>query len=236
MTDSKPQFSNFKDAYCAAHECAADRFESKVFWRCLRRHALPVAGLLRLRYPDFFQADFEAISAIGRAISEGELQVLVAEFENLRLVERGLLHATFQIRLSSVRLMQAFQELVPLLRPPEAVPVAVKMALPARATAAVSVSREVADSSLMTVRCLKRLHAEVVTGRNLERATAEVGLEPAKIRDLLARHREGRPELAWLDEYLRQQQTWTELQRENERLARLVTDLSAKLLAASGGI
>lgn len=219
MTDSQPRFKNFKDAYCAAHECPAGEFESKVFWRCLQRRALAVASLFGWRWPDFFQADREAVSAIGRASSEGELRVLVNDFENLREVERGWLRATFRIRLSSVRLLAVFLELVPLLHPTVAT-LAPQESVPAPTGG----RREAADSSGLTVRRLKRFQAEVISGRNPERAALEAELDPATIHDLLVRHQEGRPELAWLGDCLRQQERIVELQRENERLTRLLAD------------
>ncbi len=225
MSDSKPQFDSFQDAYCAAYRCKPEQYGWSSFRRCLHRHALLVAGPLRLWNPSFFQADFEVISAIGRATTQLELQVLIDEFENRRVVERDLLHATFRIRLSNYRLTETFMDLVPLLKPAPAVAVPENGAKVTR-----SPNREVSDSATLALRRLKRFHTAVVSGISPAEAAAEAGIALEEIGPLIERHQAGRPELAWLGEYLAQISKLTELREENERLMRLTADLTRKLI------
>ena len=224
MAEARPQFNNFKEAYCAAHRCAPERYDRSVFHRCLYRHAVLFARPVWWWDRHIFQQDFELIAAIGRASTERELQVLIDEFENFRLVERNLLHATLRIRLSTTRLTVTFHELLPLLNPPA--PVQTPQAVPV-------VGRENGDSSALMVRRLKRFHAEVVAGETTAKAVVAAGLEIGEIRSQLARHKEGRPELAWLEEYLAQDELLAELREENARLTRLTTDLTQRLLRSS---
>lgn len=235
MAEPKPQFDNFQEAYCAAHRCSPERFGWVVFRRCLHRHALLAAPFLRLWDPTFFQADFEVITAIGRATNQLDLQVLIDEFENHRMVERDLLHATFRIRLSNFRLTESFLELVPLLKPvptpapasAPATPTVLARAAEARVTPAQT--REASDSATLAVRRLKRFHASVVAGMSLAEAAAEAGVALEEIGPLVERHKAGRSELIWLGEYLAQAGKMAELREENERLMRLTADLSRKL-------
>ncbi|HTH46002.1 MAG TPA: hypothetical protein VMB21_00695 [Candidatus Limnocylindria bacterium] len=225
MSDPKPQFDTFQAAYCAAHRCTPEQFGWVVFRRCLHRHALPVAAFMRLWDPSFFQSDFEVITAIGRSATQEELQVLIDEFENRRVVERDLLHATLRIRLSNFRLTETFLELVPLLKP---APAAAAPETEAKATPVPS--REAADSLTLALRRLKRLHAAVVVGTPLPEAAAEAGMALEEIGPLIERHKAGRPELVWLGEYLVQLGKLAELRDENERLMRLTADLTRKLI------
>lgn len=226
MAESSPQFDTFKDAYCAAHGCAPDAYDRSVFRRCLYRHALFFARPVWWWNRYFFQPDFEVIAAIGRASTEDELRVLIDEFENLRNVERDLLHATLRIRISTTRLTETFQELLPLLKPATPSPVTGR-AVP------VASDRDAGDSSVLLVRRLKRIHAEVVSGKPLDKAAVLAGLELSEIPGLLARHKEGRPELGWLEEYLAQMEQVAKLREENARLIQMATELTHKLLATS---
>ena len=225
MSDSKPQFDSFKDAYCAAYRCKAEQYGWSVYRRCLHRHALLLAGPLRLWNPSFFQADFELITAIGRATTQLELQVLIDEFENHRMVERDLLHATLRIRLSNFRLTETFMDLVPLLKPAPTAP------LPENGTkVSLAPSREAADSAALALRRLKRFHTAVVAGISLAEAAADAGISLDEIGAQIERHKAGRPELVWLGEYLAQIAKLTELREENDRLMRLTADLTRKLI------
>lgn len=55
----------FKDRYIAQHGISAERFSEHVFNRCLYRHALPVARLIKSWEPQVFSADYELISEAG---------------------------------------------------------------------------------------------------------------------------------------------------------------------------
>ncbi len=225
MSDSKPQFASFQDAYCAAYRWKPEQYGWSVFRRCLHRHARLVAGPFRLWNPSFFQADFEVITAIGRATTQLELQVLIDEFENRRVVERDLLHATFRIRLSNYRLTETFMDLVPLLKP------APTAAIPENgAQVSLAPSREVSDSAILALRRLKRFHTAVVAGISLAEAAADAGISLDEIGPQIERHKAGRPELIWLGEYLAQIAKVTELREENDRLMRLTADLTRKLI------
>ena len=229
MPDPKPQFNNFKEAYCAAHRCAPERYDRSVFHRCLYRHAVLLARPVWWWDRHIFQPDFELIAALGQATTETELQILIDEFENYRQIERAVLHATFHIRLSTTRLRATFQELLPLIKPPVIAPVPAQT-LP---VAGNRVTGESIESTVLIVRRLKRFHAEMVLGHSQMQAAAAAGIELGEVRSLLARHKEDRPELVWLDEYLNQSEQLEKLLEENARLTRLTTELTQQLFLSS---
>lgn len=70
----------FRELYCAACNCRDEEFSRRVFWRCLHRHAVPVAPALQLVRPDYFSPDRELIEQAGRARTMRELRDEIHDF------------------------------------------------------------------------------------------------------------------------------------------------------------
>ena len=56
----------FSERYCEAHGCAQSDFPRRIFWKCLHRRAIPWAPFLLALNSDYFAADRDLISEVGR--------------------------------------------------------------------------------------------------------------------------------------------------------------------------
>lgn len=70
----------FRELYCAACRCRDEEFSRRLFWRCLHRHAVPLAPALLVARPEFFDADRAFIEQAGRARSMRELREEIHDF------------------------------------------------------------------------------------------------------------------------------------------------------------
>ena len=104
---------NFRETFLKKHECPPESYESRVFWRCLYRHALPLAGLIYLFDRDFFAVDFQTIRQLGLARSPDEFRQEVDAFAYVNRRHAGTLRTRLRIRVSGQRLMSLLTELFP---------------------------------------------------------------------------------------------------------------------------
>lgn len=228
---SNQQFDTIRDAFCAVHKCGPEGFEKKVLWFGLYRHAWLPAHWMWWFERDYFVDDLGAIRHMGDARSEPELQRAVDDLENLKLVERSIRRGTLALRVSATRVIRLLQPLVPLLRPlPSSTEIFQNRNTPASgAYARVGAAAEAAprsEGAALTVRRLKRLHADVVAGREWHLALNDSGLEADRVDALLGENAGGRPELAWLRRYLADHRELETLRAENDRLRKAVEALS----------
>lgn len=112
--------NTFAQKYCRACNCEPKDFARRLFWRCLHRHALPVAPLLLLFKPRYFDADRELIAEVGRAERMTQVWEEIRDyFLNPR--HTGWLRRRAHIRLSARRLIQVARAHLPASsRPPPA--------------------------------------------------------------------------------------------------------------------
>lgn len=103
----------FSSAYCEKYGCDPGAFESRVFWRCLYRHALPVAGLIRFFRPDYFVDDIRTIRQLGAARNAEEYRHEIDAFGYLNRRHRGFDRRRLRIRVSGQRLMSLMSEVLP---------------------------------------------------------------------------------------------------------------------------
>lgn len=68
----------FAEAYCNRTGCPPDKCSRRIFWRTLHWHALPFAPLLLLG--DYFESDYNLISACGRASRMQEIRDEARDF------------------------------------------------------------------------------------------------------------------------------------------------------------
>ena len=85
---------SFRELYCEAEHCRDDEYVPRLFWHCLYRQAVPVAGVILFLNPDFFSADRDLITFAGRATSlrqfNDEVRDFVKDHRNRSLARGGL--------------------------------------------------------------------------------------------------------------------------------------------------
>lgn len=110
-----------EQSYCEANKCAAEDFSKKIFWKCLHRHAVPIAPFLLLLRPRYFEADWELISEIRRAERMNHVWEEVREyFVSPKHV--GWLRRKANVRLSARRVINLAREYLPATGSPPAPP------------------------------------------------------------------------------------------------------------------
>ena len=72
--------NSLRERFCAAHGCRPDDFVRVVFWRCLHRHAVPLAPVCAALHADYFAADRDLITSAGRVRSLRELNEEIRDF------------------------------------------------------------------------------------------------------------------------------------------------------------
>lgn len=210
MPENPPrQFDTLREAFAAVYRCAETDFDRRLFWKGLHPHAWLPAHWMWWFEREFFRLDLEAVRALGSARCEADLQRAIDDLENQCLVERSIRRGRLRIRLSPSHLIAVLRPLLPLLRPvegevPETFVVRASAHAPGAATPRTSRALPVdrAQGGAHTLRKLKRLHTEVVTGRNLPEALAEAALTREEAEAALAQVSADRPELEWLRGYL----------------------------------
>lgn len=237
MSEPQIQFPTFKEAYCAAYRCSPEKFDHRVFWKCVHRRALPLTVVIWAVERRVFQPDLEVIRALGAASSDVELRSVMEEFDNRCMVERSIRRTVFRMRVSGGRLMPLFRALLPLVKPFAPSPMAFgpgpgPSGTPAREAGE---NRDVRENTGAVVRRLKRFHTDIVGGRPLPDALAQLGVDLGEAATLLGQHRAGRPELEWLHDHLAERGQLDWLRTENARLSRQAAEMSAKLSAVQGG-
>jgi hypothetical protein len=113
--------NTFEERYCEANKCSPEEFSRKIFWKCLHRHALPLAPIILVLNPRYFDADWELIREIRRAERMNQVWEEVREyFMNPKHV--GWLRRKANIRLSARRVINLAREYLPTAGTPPAPP------------------------------------------------------------------------------------------------------------------
>ncbi len=118
MADQKPQFSNFKDAYCAYYRVTPEKYGESVLWRSLpltrRLLALPILAFNRT----FFATDLDIIRSLGPMQSSENFSLQLDELHAVNRLERNLRRGILGIRASGSRLMDLWKVVEPYVTPP----------------------------------------------------------------------------------------------------------------------
>ncbi len=104
---------SFREAFLEKYKGTPESYESRVFWRCLYRHAVPLAGLIYLFDRGFFSVDFQTIRQLGQARSPDEFRQEVDAFAYQNRRHGGMLRTRLRIRVSGQRLMSLLTEVFP---------------------------------------------------------------------------------------------------------------------------
>jgi hypothetical protein len=97
---------SFKMAFCAAYHCPPERYESKVFWRCLYLHSLPLALVGYVFFPSLFAQDRQLISAVADLSEMRELMAEADSFASENRMNRSILRHTLYLRISGRKLVK----------------------------------------------------------------------------------------------------------------------------------
>jgi hypothetical protein len=103
----------FQEAFCLEARCSPEEYESKVFWRCLHRRALPLSALLFRINPTLFDVDIRTIRQLGVARSFEEFCGEVDSFRSENRRHGGFLRRQLYVRVSGRRLMALALSLPP---------------------------------------------------------------------------------------------------------------------------
>ena len=96
----------FREAVCQNLGCSPQEFEKLVFWRCLYRHALPVARALWITFPHFFDDDLKSIRLLGDISSIGHMEREADCLWHAYHKRGGLIRVGLGVRISGSRLVR----------------------------------------------------------------------------------------------------------------------------------
>ena len=79
-------------------------FNRRVFWKCLYRHALPLAAFLFWTNREFFRPDLELIQSLSSTTTFSEVKAEASFVRHDQRMQDGFLRGTLRIRISGRRL------------------------------------------------------------------------------------------------------------------------------------
>jgi len=79
-------------------------FNRRVFWKCLYRHALPLAAFLFWTNREFFRPDLELIQSLSSTTTFSEVKAEASFIRHDQRMQSGFLRGTLRIRISGRRL------------------------------------------------------------------------------------------------------------------------------------
>jgi len=102
----------FEESYCQATGCSVEEFPRKIFWKCLHRHALPVAPVILLFNSDYFSLDRELIAEVRKAQKMNEVWEEVRQYF-VSPKHEGILRRKANVRISARRLINIARSHLP---------------------------------------------------------------------------------------------------------------------------
>jgi len=97
---------DFRAAFCEKCQCSMADFDKRVFWKCLYRHALPLAAFLFWTNREFFQPDLELIRSLASTTTFSEVKTEANFIRHDQRMQGGFLRGTLRIRISGRRLAE----------------------------------------------------------------------------------------------------------------------------------
>jgi hypothetical protein len=95
---------DFRSAFCKKFQCSMQDFDKRVFWKCLYRHAVPLAACLYWTKREFFQPDLELIRSLASTTTFSEVRAEASFIRHDQRMQEGFLRGTLRIRISGRRL------------------------------------------------------------------------------------------------------------------------------------
>jgi hypothetical protein len=97
---------SFKMAFCEVFGCSSERYETKVFWRCLYLHSLPLAIICCVICPSIFAKDRQLISTVANLSEMRELMAEADSFASEIRMDRKILRHRLYLRISGRKLVK----------------------------------------------------------------------------------------------------------------------------------
>jgi hypothetical protein len=102
----------FEELFCEANKCTPAEYPRKVFWKCIYRHAIPIAPLIFLFNSSHFDADRELITHVRGAQKMNQVWEEVRDYF-INPKHSGWLRRRANIRISARRLIGLTREYLP---------------------------------------------------------------------------------------------------------------------------
>jgi hypothetical protein len=194
--------------------------------------------------PERFQRDLEAIQLLGETTHSREMEQVVSDFGAANHLERGFLRRVFRFRVSGERMTSLYKELSASIRPPAATTesTAIRAPEPLIAPRPIEPLRPVSaeptpnlkqvagnlahshaqiegrhEVNAVLFKKIRRIHELVNTGRSIDIAARECGLNVEQVRRAVQELAPDRPEFAWLMGYLEQSEELAEVRGSSHR-------------------
>ena len=120
MSATKPEFRNFKEAFCAYHRCPETAYARKALFLGIPFTRRLLAYPIFLFNRSFFAIDFGILDSLGEARSVEEFTGILNELSGTSRVERSIRRGVIGIRVSGTRLMAEWDQVAKYVKPPEA--------------------------------------------------------------------------------------------------------------------
>jgi hypothetical protein len=102
----------FEELFCEVNKCTPAEFPRRLFWKCLYRHALPVAPVLMVLSPKYFAPDKQLIADVRRAEKMNQVWEEVRQYF-ADSTHRHWLRRRGNVRISARRLINLAREYLP---------------------------------------------------------------------------------------------------------------------------
>lgn len=239
MSEAKPEFKNFKEAFCAYHRCPEAAYTRKALFLGIPFFLRPFAYPIYLFNRSFFAIDVGILDSLAEARSEEEFTGVLDELSATSRVERSIRRGVIGIRLSGTCLMAEWEQVAKYVRPPESKAGEVGRVTPRtnaeRPVASEAISRE-APLPAVVARRLHRAAKDVTIGKSMDQAALDAGLAgEAEFRKLLAQHCGDDPALRWLNTQVEQSVRIRELENEVAGLRVLLGERELLIRELRGG-
>jgi len=122
MSESKPQFANFREAFCAYYRVSPEKYSRAVLWRSLPVSRRPLAAPILAFNRTFFATDLDIIRSLGAMTSEEQFSLQLDELYAVNRLERNIRRGFLGIRASGTRLMSLWKTVAPYVAPTAVVP------------------------------------------------------------------------------------------------------------------
>ena len=107
---SEVRAKTFRALYCEVYRCRPEDFTRKMLWRSLHLRALPLALLIRMVRPRFFNLDLQLLEEVGNAEGPKDFLAAINGFRQDCQTNNGFLHEDMRIRVSGKRLLSVFKK------------------------------------------------------------------------------------------------------------------------------
>jgi hypothetical protein len=102
----------YRQLFCHARRCSLSSFERRVFWHCLYRPSWPIALLIHIFNPRYFDGDKNVIQRLGDTKNDDDFLNEVISYQRRTRLEIGTWRVKWRIRISGQRLLELKDEII----------------------------------------------------------------------------------------------------------------------------